>query len=104
MEKAKRTKRISYSRIPQILEYPNLMDIQLKFFRDFIQEEKAPSERAAEGLQAVFESVFPITDSRGNYELQFVAEIFRPGMPGERRNLCRSFKGKNASGYQGCNR
>jgi DNA-directed RNA polymerase subunit beta len=48
------------------------MDVQLKFFYDFIQEDKQPSERKSEGLQGVFESVFPIADSRGNYELQFV--------------------------------
>ena len=72
MEKTKRTQRISYSKIPRILDYPNLMDVQVKFFRNFLQEEGAPSERTSEGLQAVFENVFPITDSRGNYELQFV--------------------------------
>ncbi len=72
MEKTKRTKRITYSKIPQILEYPNLMDVQVKFFEEFIQEEVAPSERLSEGLQAVFENILPISDSRGNYELQFV--------------------------------
>jgi DNA-directed RNA polymerase subunit beta len=64
--------RISYSRIPQIIDFPNLMDIQLKFFRDFLQEDIPPAERKSHGLQEVFEAVFPITDSRGNYELQFV--------------------------------
>ena len=72
MDKTKRTDRISYSQIPRILDYPNLMDIQLKFFRNFLQEEVSPSERTVEGLQAVFENVFPVSDSRGNYELQFV--------------------------------
>jgi DNA-directed RNA polymerase subunit beta len=48
------------------------MDIQLKFFQDFLQEDIPPSERKSVGLQDVFEGVFPITDSRGNYELQFV--------------------------------
>ncbi len=72
MDKTKRTDRISYSQIPRILDYPNLMDIQLKFFGNFLQEEVSPSERTVEGLQAVFENVFPVSDSRGNYELQFV--------------------------------
>jgi DNA-directed RNA polymerase subunit beta len=72
LEKTKRTKRISYSKIPRILDYPNLMDVQLKFFHNFLQENITPAERNSEGLQTVFENVFPITDSRGNYELQFV--------------------------------
>ena len=72
MDKTKRTDRISYSKIPKIIDYPNLMDIQLKFFGNFLQEDCTPSERKGEGLQTVFENVFPVTDSRGNYELQFV--------------------------------
>jgi DNA-directed RNA polymerase subunit beta len=72
LDKTKRTDRISYSKIPKILEYPNLMDVQLKFFHNFLQEDIAPSDRKGEGLQTVFENVFPIADSRGNYELQFV--------------------------------
>ena len=72
MQKTKAKDRISYKKIPHVIEYPNLMDIQLKFFRDFLQEDVAPSERKSVGLQEVFENIFPITDSRGNYELQFV--------------------------------
>ncbi len=68
----KNKKRISFSRIPSIIEYPNLMDIQLKSFEQFLQEHVQPAERKSEGLQTVFENIFPITDSRGNYELQFV--------------------------------
>jgi len=67
LDKAKRTERISYSKIPQILDYPNLMDVQLKFFQNFLQEDVMPSDRKSEGLQTVFENVFPVTDSRGNY-------------------------------------
>jgi len=72
LDKTKRTARISYSKIPKILDYPNLMDVQIKFFRNFLQEDIRPSDRKSEGLQTVFENVFPVTDSRGNYELQFV--------------------------------
>jgi DNA-directed RNA polymerase subunit beta len=68
----KKISRVSYKSINQVIDYPNLMDIQTKFFRNFLMEDIAPSERKNEGLQAVFVGVFPITDSRGNYELQFV--------------------------------
>ena len=72
MPNTKKTVRVSYKSINQVIDYPNLMDIQTKFFRNFLMEDIAPSERKNEGLQAVFAGVFPITDSRGNYELQFV--------------------------------
>ena len=67
-----KSKRLSFRRIPDILEYPNLMDIQVSSFEKFLQENALPSERTSEGMQGVFEGIFPINDSRGNYELQFV--------------------------------
>ncbi len=72
MVNKKINKRHSFSHIQDIIEYPNLMDIQLKSFEHFLQENVSPSKRKSEGLQTVFESIFPINDSRGNYELQFV--------------------------------
>ena len=72
MKKNNVIERLSFRRIPAILEYPDLMDIQLKSFRQFLQEDAVPPERKDEGLHGVFNSIFPITDSRGIYELQFV--------------------------------
>jgi len=72
LENTRTNQRVTFSRIPTVIEYPNLMDIQVKFFREFLMEDVPPSERPGKGLQAVFESIFPVTDSRGNYELQFV--------------------------------
>ena len=72
MHKENKKERHSYQHIHHILEFPNLMDVQLKFFHNFLQESIIPSERISEGLQTVFEGIFPVTDSRGNYELQFV--------------------------------
>ncbi len=65
-------KRKSFSKIPTIIEYPNLLDIQLKSFAEFLQEDKAPAEREDKGLQAVFLNIFPIVDSRENFILDFV--------------------------------
>ncbi|APF17646.1 DNA-directed RNA polymerase subunit beta [Caldithrix abyssi DSM 13497] len=72
MKGKKKIKRHSFARIPQVIEYPNLLDIQLKSFEDFLQDTVPPDKRKNQGLQAVFNSVFPISDSAGNYELQFV--------------------------------
>ncbi len=64
--------RISFSRISHILNMPDLLDIQLSSFMDFLQHEVPPLERKKQGLQLVFESIFPITDSRENYLLEFL--------------------------------
>ena len=61
-----------FMRIPPITEYPNLLDVQTKSFEDFLQAKISPDQREDKGLQAVFNAIFPITDSAGNFELQFV--------------------------------
>jgi DNA-directed RNA polymerase subunit beta len=61
-----------FMRIPPAKDYPDLLEIQTKSYEHFLQAKELPEERDDKGLQAVFNSVFPITDSAGNYELQFV--------------------------------
>jgi len=59
-------------RIPPVTDYPNLLEVQTKSFEDFMQAKISPEVRENKGLQAVFNTIFPITDSAGNFELQFV--------------------------------
>ncbi|MCH8928426.1 MAG: DNA-directed RNA polymerase subunit beta [Candidatus Marinimicrobia bacterium] len=51
---------------------PNLLDIQLESYEEFLQMKVTPENRESKGLQAVFETIFPIEDSRGNYKLEYV--------------------------------
>ncbi len=51
---------------------PNLLDVQLKSFRTFLQLDTPGPERKNEGLQEVFNSVFPIMDARELYSLEFL--------------------------------
>jgi DNA-directed RNA polymerase subunit beta len=66
--------RKSYSKLERgwHIELPNLLDVQLQSFRDFLQLDVEPSRRRNEGLQEVFRTVFPITDARDLYSLEFV--------------------------------
>ncbi|MDZ7362863.1 MAG: DNA-directed RNA polymerase subunit beta [candidate division KSB1 bacterium] len=64
--------RRSFSRLNAVIDLPDLLDIQLKSFNDFMQAEVDPAKRANKGLQAVFTSIFPIYDSRENFCLEFV--------------------------------
>ena len=54
--------RKDFSKIPRILEFPNLIDIQKQSFEGFLQTRIEPEKRESTGLQAVFNSVFPIKD------------------------------------------
>ncbi|PIQ63376.1 MAG: DNA-directed RNA polymerase subunit beta [Bacteroidetes bacterium CG12_big_fil_rev_8_21_14_0_65_60_17] len=64
--------RKSFARIKTVHDYPDFLDIQLQAFRDFVQDDTAPEEREAKGLQAVFNEHFPIQDSRERYTLEFI--------------------------------
>ncbi len=52
---------------------PDFLDIQLESFEDFVQLQKMKDDRNKLGLQAVFESIFPITDNREELILEFVS-------------------------------
>ena len=56
----------------KILEYPDLLEVQLKSFKDFFQVETTPEQRKNEGLYKVFQETFPIEDTRNNYKLEFI--------------------------------
>ena len=54
-------KRKSYSRIKEVLEMPNLIEVQKNSYQWFLDE----------GLQEVFDDISPITDFNGNLVLEF---------------------------------
>ena len=56
--------RHSFSRIKSVLEMPDLLDVQLSSFAEFIQMDVPPDKRERVGLQSVFLNVFPILDNR----------------------------------------
>ncbi len=62
----------------KILEYPDLLEVQLKSFKDFFQLETTPENRKNEGLYHVFQEVFPIEDTRNNYKLEFLDYFIDP--------------------------
>ena len=64
--------RHSFSKIPSAVDIPDLLDIQLKSYRDFLQHDILARKRKNVGLQAVLKSIFPIVDSRENFTLDFI--------------------------------
>src|SRR5579859_8117669 len=65
-------KRFDFSKIPATIQIPNLIEVQKRSYDRFLQMDKLPSEREDGGLEAVFQSVFPITDFRNVSQLEFV--------------------------------
>jgi DNA-directed RNA polymerase subunit beta len=64
--------RRSFGRIEAPIEVPNLLKIQLDSYERFLQKNTPPDQREEEGLQAVFSSVFPISDFSGSSTLEYV--------------------------------
>src|SRR5258705_7785104 len=70
--------RKNLGKVLQIIEVPNLIDIQKSSYAKFLQATTRPDERHEVGLQAVFRSVFPIKDFNGTSELVFVSYNLEP--------------------------
>ena len=71
--------RRSYAKLHPVVDMPDFLEMQLKSWEDFLQKDVPPEKRENKGLQAVFQSVFPVTDVSEQYALEFVSySIGRP--------------------------
>ena len=64
--------RKSFGKIPDLVDMPNLLEIQKNSYELFLQKDVKPEDREDIGLQAVFNKVFPINDFSGVAELRFI--------------------------------
>ena len=64
--------RKSFAKRKDVLEVPFLLKTQLDSYTKFLQKEEAFDKRKDEGLQAAFNSIFPIVSHNGYAELDFV--------------------------------
>ncbi|MDN7133443.1 DNA-directed RNA polymerase subunit beta [Halomonas sp. MC140] len=71
--------RKDFGKLPQVMDVPYLLAIQLDSYYDFLQQDRSPDERHEVGLNAAFKSVFPIESFSGNAALEYVS--YRFGTP-----------------------
>ncbi|WP_249696609.1 DNA-directed RNA polymerase subunit beta [Stappia sp. WLB 29] len=71
----KRVRKI-YGSIREVAAMPNLIEVQKASYDQFLQVDKPDAGRGDEGLEAVFRSVFPISDFAGTALLEFVSYEF----------------------------
>ncbi|MBU1913547.1 MAG: DNA-directed RNA polymerase subunit beta [Candidatus Omnitrophica bacterium] len=65
--------RKNFARLKEIVDIPYLLEIQTESYRQFIQADVSKTKRKSEGLQGVFEEIFPIESNDANYRLEFVS-------------------------------
>ncbi|MDE2420831.1 MAG: DNA-directed RNA polymerase subunit beta [Gammaproteobacteria bacterium] len=64
--------RKNFGKLPNMMDVPYLLSIQVDSYRAFLQDGKTAKQREDFGLQAAFRSVFPIVSYSGNAALEFV--------------------------------
>ena len=65
--------RKSFAKLKQVIDIPNLIDIQKRSYDKFLQMDVPLDRREDIGLQGVFKSVFPIKDFSETSSLEFVS-------------------------------
>ncbi len=69
--------RVDFSKIPQELEVPNLLQLQKSSYENFLMADQ--DDRSTSGIEKVFRSVFPIHDAQNRISLEYVGtEIIKP--------------------------
>ena len=76
---AKKRIRKDFGTLPSVMEVPQLLAIQLDSYHEFLTGDSVESGAQSTGLEAAFQSVFPIQSFSGNAELQYVT--YRLGVP-----------------------
>ena len=69
---ARKRFRKRFGSIPEILDIPNLIEVQKSSYEDFLQRFVEPNKRKDIGLQQVLKEIFPITDYAGKATLEFI--------------------------------
>ena len=69
--------RKSFAKREEVQDVPYLLETQLHSYRTFLQQDTSPQNRKNEGLQAAFNSIFPIESANGLARLEFVSYTLR---------------------------
>jgi DNA-directed RNA polymerase subunit beta len=80
----------NFGRCQEVLEIPNLTEIQTRKYEEFLQLDAEPTKRKNTGLESVLREVFPITSYDGNLRLDYVS--YRLGRPRYTPDQCRALR------------
>ncbi len=65
----------TFGRIKEVIDLPNLTNVQIKSYETFLQRGVAPSMRENVGLQAAFKEVFPIDETERGRQTGLVLDF-----------------------------
>src|ERR1035438_10604903 len=67
------SERINFGKLREVLQPPNLIEIQINSYLDFLQKGVPEKQRKPQGLEAVFREVFPIQSYDERLTLEYVS-------------------------------
>ena len=65
--------RTNFGKLREVIQPPNLIEIQITSYLDFLQKGTPEKQRKPQGLEAVFREVFPIESYDGRLVLEYVS-------------------------------
>jgi len=66
-------KRKNFGKIKEAYELPHFLDVQRQSYQEFLQMDVPASQRKNQGLQEVFNEIFPIENSTRSVKLEFIS-------------------------------
>ncbi|MDD5108897.1 MAG: DNA-directed RNA polymerase subunit beta [Candidatus Omnitrophica bacterium] len=69
-------KRKNFAKIKEVYDLPDLLDVQLDTYREFLQMDVPAAEKKNQGLQEVFGEIFPIENTDRSVKLEFISYSF----------------------------
>ena len=65
--------RVNFGKLREVIQPPNLIEIQITSYLDYLQKGVPEKQRKPQGLEAVFKEVFPIESYDGRLVLEYVS-------------------------------
>jgi DNA-directed RNA polymerase subunit beta len=65
--------RVDFSKIKGVFPMPDMLAIQTKSYKEYLQMELLPEERKDIGLQSAFKDIFPVSDFKETTQLDFIS-------------------------------
>jgi len=73
------TGRVNFSKILRDEAMPNLLAVQLDSYHEFLQTGAEADKRTMQGMESVFQTIFPIESTRGNLIMEYMS--YKTGEP-----------------------
>ena len=67
------SERQNFGKLREVVPPPNLIEIQITSYLDFLQKGVPEKQRKAQGLEAVFREIFPIESYDARLNLEYVS-------------------------------